>query len=368
MLRAVLPILVLGLTALAGCGSPSNKPPTSDCELEPVLCDPEHYLATHHCIANDIRPRIYAPDTPGPDTPAAPWVQGAYWTYRLTVGSSSQSSTLVYYDDADFINGQPAHYLVGTSTRAEALDHAFYSTNPMLGRIHRSLYSPHERGVHADMFHFPLCAGSTWTTNFYGKTFDLTATPQTIPIPSGQDPLGFSITGTANDGASLRLFYSPQVKWFSDLELHRTDGPDVRMLLEATGTGRTGRYEFLRAQQDEIVDLAKVAADGTTVTRENGGEGPYDSIGLLLEARRSTGNGKVEVHVRDPAGTSRACVGFAGSGLTGTTTCPAGPLKIEVPYVEGDWKITVEKGLLDSATQVQGEALLVSLYDRGGNV
>src|SRR5687767_2544055 len=312
--------LALSSLALAGCGETTGDGPPAEgeCTLEPVLCDPEHYLANHHCIVNDVRPRVYAPDTPGPDTVADPWKQGDWWTYRLSIDGEAHETTLVYYEDIDFDSGGNAqHYLVGTSSPQEALDHALFSVNPMLGRIHRTLYSPHESGLHADMFNFPLCDGATWVTGFYGTTFDLVARPSLLELPRGRtDPLGFSINGASGDGSSLRHTYSPAAKWFTLLELDRADGLSVRMELLDSGSGKTGTYHFLRAQKDEALDLGAIT-DPAVVGRTDGGEGPYTTLGLWVDAQRSAGSGRIEVHLRNPAGQSVACVGFDGGGAVG---------------------------------------------------
>lgn len=370
--RALAVLLLVSSVALAGCGDSSDPPaPESDCTLEPVLCDPEHYLASHHCIVNDVRPRVYAPDTPGPDSSADPWKQGDWWTYRLTIDGAARETTLVYYEDIDFDSGGRAqHYLVGTSSPDEALDHALFSVNPMLGRIHRTLYSPHESGLHADMFNFPLCEGATWVSGFYDTTFDLAARQTALDLPRGQmDPLGFSIDGTSGDGSTLRHTYSPSAKWFTRIDLARADGLSVRMELLDFGSGKTGTYHFLRAQQDEVLDLAAIT-DPVVVGRTDGGEGPYNTLGIWVDAQRSAGNGRVEIHLRNPAGQSVACVGFDGQGLGGDSPCPASPLKVQVPYQAGEWTVTVDRplGALDSTTQVAGEMRVVSIYDRSGSV
>ncbi len=358
-------------TFLAGC---SDKPapdvtPDDSCTLEPALCDPENYLATHYCLVNDVRPRVYAPDTGGPDAPADPWTQGDYWTYHVQAGERSFVSTLVYYDDADIAQGIPQHYLVGSASADEAFDHALFSINPMLGRIHRALYSPHEAGLHADMFSFPLCEGSTWTTGFYDTTFEMTAHRATVQLPGGaKDALGFRIDGTSVDGSTLTLHYSPVANWFTTLHLRRADGLRVSMDLTDSGSGKQGTYYFLRAQNDELLDVAKITNNGAVVGREDGGEGPYQSIGVWMDVQRSAGSGKVEVHLRDPTGLSRACVGIAGAGPVGQTNCFTNPLKVAVPYAAGDWTVTVEKEPLDFQTQATGEVRLVSIYDRSGTV
>lgn len=371
--RVVAMLLLLASLALAGCGEKSpDAPPAEDgCDLEPVLCDPEHYLASHHCIVNDVRPRVYAPDTPGPDSVADPWVQGDWWTYRLTLDGQAHDTTLVYYEDIDFDSGGRAqHYLVGTASPEEALDHALFSVNPMLGRIHRTLYSPHESGLHADMFNFPLCQGATWVSGFYGTTFDLVARQGPVDLPGGAtDPLGFTITGVSGDGSTLLHTYSPRAKWFTLIELDRADGLELRMELVDHGSGKAGTYHFLRAQKDEVLDLGAIT-DPVIVGREDGGEGPYTTVGVWIDAQRTAGTGRIEVHLRNPAGQSMACIGFDGQGLGGDSPCPASPLKAQVPYQAGEWTVTVDRplGALDTSTQVGGEMRIVSIYDRSGSV
>lgn len=366
-------VVLFASLALAGCSDGKGDAATgAECALEPVLCDPEHFLANHHCIVADVRPRVYAPDTPGPDTSADPWTAGDWWSYRLTLDGVAHTTTLVYYEDIDFDGaGRAQHYLVGTSSAEEALDHALFSVNPMLGRIHRTLYSPHESGLHADMFNFPLCQGSAWTTGFYDTTFDLVARPEALPLPGGRsDALGFTIQGTSPDGSTLTHTYSPAAKWFTRIDLDRADGLRVDMELLDFGSGKSGLYHFLRAQKDETLDVGAIGQSPAIVGREDGGEGPYTSLGVWVEAQRQ-GSGKVEILLKDPAGAVRACIGFAGQGLGGGLRpgCTAGGLlKTQVPYQAGDWTVSVEKSLLDSATSVSGQMRIVSIYDRSGTV
>jgi hypothetical protein len=373
-LLAVLALLVpVGLAGCAGDeGGAGGAATEEQCDLEPVLCDPEHYLATHHCITSGTRPRVYAPDTPGPDTAADPWKPGDYWTYRLTIDGRSHETTLVYYDDIDIDPaGRAQHYLVGTPSAAEAQEHALHSVNPMLGRIHRTLYSPHESGLHADMFNFPLCEASVWTTEFYGTTFDLVATRTTLTLPDGRtDPLGFTMRGTSGDGSTLTHTYSPLAKWFTRIDIDRADGLKVDMELLASGSGKSGQYHFLRAQKDEVLDLGAIGSTPAIVNREDGGEGPYTTVGIATAATRE-GSGKVEILLRDPSGAVRACTGFAGQGVGGGLRAgcvEGGRLETQVPYQAGDWTVAVERPLLDQSTRVRGEMILVSIYDRSGTV
>ena len=188
MSRWVLLLLVTAL--LAGCaddGGQDEVPTSAECIEQGLTLDADHPDGPqcveppfetrefedpgHHCVVTKQRDRVHAPDLVG-----TPWQLGQFWEYSLNVdGADLPATRLVYYDDQDFDgNGVPQHYMVGTPTRDEALRHALFSENPMIGRVHRQLYSPHESGDHADMFHFPLCEGSSWTTVFYGEQFTLT--------------------------------------------------------------------------------------------------------------------------------------------------------------------------------------------------
>lgn len=365
MPRPFLLSLLLWGVALAGCER-APDPVEEDCP-DQALCDLEERFADHFCVAQDVRPRVYAPDTGGPDTEADPWVLGDWWTHEMSVDGRSEGTTkLVYFEDQDLASdGTPLHYMVGTTEREEALEKAMFGVNPVIGRVHRTLYSPHESGVHADMFHFPLCEGSTWETTFFDTRFTMAARQETVEVPGGEDPMGFRITGTGG-GASIEIVYSPRVKWFTGIAVQRPDAVDVSLALEATGQGHQGEVHFLRGQKDEVFDLAERPAE-TTLPRAPGGEGAYDTLGVFLDVARTSGDGRVEVHVRDPDGTSVACVGIAGPDLLGDTDCPAAPLMLEVPWVEGDWRLEVVRPLLGDV-EIEGEARLVSIYDRSGRV
>lgn len=354
---------LLFLAGLAGCLDAGPREDPAECD-ERVLCEPEEHFRDHHCERNDVRPRVYAPDTDGPDTDPDPWVVGDFWEYRLVVdGEDLGKSKLAYYGDQD----GGAHYMVGTPTREEALHHAVHSTNPVIGRVHRTLYSPHEAGDHADMFFFPLCQGSAWRDTFFGVRFDFTANRQTLTLPDGStDPLGFVIRGTASDGSTVEHTYSPRVKWFTRIDLDRADGSTVEMTLTDTGGGYEGPAHFLRGQQDEVVDLgAFPRSQDIVVPRGDGGEGPYDRVGISIDARRATGTGRAEVQALDPDGTVVACVGFSGSSPGGSSPCPDQPVLTEARYRPGDWTVRIQYGVLSDA-RLDGEVRIVSIYDRSG--
>ncbi len=357
-MRTLLLVALLTATVLAGC---ADDPSEEECDEDIVLCDPEQYFGDHYCEQNDVRPRIYAPDTAGPDRPADPWVIGDAWTYDLRIDGDDLGETqLIYYG----IQDQGAHYMVGTPTREEALQHAVFSTNPVIGRVHKTLYSPHESGAHADMFQFPLCQGSTWTDTFFDTAFTFTVSRQTISLPDGRvDDLAFRIDGTATDGSTVTHTYSPMAKWFTRIDLDRADGTTVTMQLTDIDRVTSGSAFFLRGQKDLV---HSIDSDGTGSSFQPfGREGDYNTIGISIDVERTEGDGRVEIHVVGPDGESVACVGFDGSGINGGSDCPAGPLLTEVPYIPGDWEIqTLRPALSGGPTTVTGEVRVVSIQDR----
>jgi hypothetical protein len=342
----ILAALALVSVVFAGCSEPAE--PVVD-DPDAALDDPDSYYADHYCVQNGLD-YVTAPDANG-----FPWAIGDWWEYSLNVNGENLGKTkLIYYEDQDFQDGVPKHYMVGTPTRDEALQHALFGNNPAIGRIHRVLYSPHESGDHADMFNFPLCAGNSWTTNFYGTAF-------TYKVSKTGDM--FTMTGTASDGSTASHTFDPENKWFTKIRVDRADGFKVRMDLTATGAGNLNDAFFLRGQKDEIIDVAQIQGE-LMLPRENGNDGTYGTIGIAMDFSRETGTNRVELHLRNPAGSTVACVGFDGEGLVADPTdCDAPGIVTEVDFEAGNWELAIVQGGLGGAT-VTGEVRVVSIYDR----
>jgi hypothetical protein len=335
--------------------------------IEPPFVIEQFEDANHYCVVNQQRDRVHAPDLVG-----NPWTLGQFWNFRLVVDGDDLGVTkLVYYADQDFSGDVPQHYMVGTPTREEALHHALNGENPMIGRVHRVLYSPHESGDHADMFHFPLCAGSEWTTKFYGETFTLNAQAANITVPGkGQSP-GFLIQGTSSEGGKLSLSYSPEAQWFTFINLTRADGGTVLMNLEEVGQGYRGDAFFLRGQQDEFTFMsgtapatpAMAALETMTINREDGGDGPYDTIGLDF-VYGLQGAGAMRFEIVDPTG----AVAFTDD-VTATSGSNFSGQVLEIPYQAGDWTISLTGAGADPELAfVFAHLNMVSIYDRSASV
>lgn len=379
--------------ALAGCADdgegPGDGPTSAECleqglilnatagpDGAPACVQPPFEIRDfedprHHCVVSQQRDRVHAPDLVGD-----PWILGQYWDFSLAVDGEDLGTTrLVYYDDQDFDGDVPQHYMVGTPTRDEALRHAIFGENPMIGRVHRILYSPHESGDHADMFHFPLCDGSSWTTVFYGETFTLQA--REIPVPDARlGPVSggraFQIAGTSADGGSLTLTYSTEAQWFTFIDLDRAGGGTVDLQLQEVGTGYQGEAFFLRGQNDETVGFGGVALPvaaiavpevaSATIERADGDEGPYDTLALHIVARLN-GSGLANVTVTAPDGTDAYAALITGAG--GSVLLDD---VLEVPFQTGTWTVDMEGLAAGEGAAATVIVTTVSIYDRSGSV
>lgn len=360
MSKLIVTALLL-VVVFAGCVNKDSKTQTEpECEDE-ALCDLDAYLKDHYCVKNDL-PRVYAPDVPDAAGKTAPWRQGDWWEYRLSYDGIDHGRTkLIYYDD------QGEEYMVGTPTFQQALEAAVLSTNPVIGRVHQTLYSPHESGAHVNMFSFPLCDGHQWTDTFFATKFDFTAKAVTLTLPGGVTDAGYEITGRAADGSKIVHTYSPKVKWFTQIDLDRADGLSVDMDMTGYGSGQSGNAYFLRGQKDESLPIQRTSTTSSNfVDRAGGSEGIYDHLGASLDFTRHGGNGKVELQLIGPDGVQYACVGMAGDGINGATTCPAPPLVVSVPFQEGRWEVRLAMPLV--GTEASADVQVASIYDRSGSV
>lgn len=377
-MRSLLIALFLSTIALAGCtGGNGGGPITSaDCleqglvlgtdeNGEPVCVEPPFVIEDfedpdHYCVVNERRDRLHAPDLVGD-----PWEIGQSWTYSLDVDGNTSTTQMIYYADQDVGAELPLHYMVGTPTRAEALEQAIHSVNPMIGRVHSVLYSPHESGDHADMFHFPLCEGSSWQTIFYGETFTLTA------AKDGSDRR-YTITGTSGEGSTLRIDYDADVQWFTLIDLDRADGQTVTMDLQDTDGGATGEAFFLRGQKDFHGEIAAesllpgvtVAQEMLPFEREDGGAGPYDTIGVHWVGTLS-GTGTATLALVAPDG---SIVESQEHQLQGESVQIDD--MFEVDFQTGEWNVELDLFAASPGGEVTGDIVVdaVSIYDQSCTV
>ena len=172
------------------------------------------------------------------------WNVGESWTISFKdAGGRARTTTLVNFANNTF--NDPNHFWLGVSDRNEALRHVFFDDNPFLGRIHWVVLAPHEKGMHASMYEWPLGEGSRWTSPLLlGK--------RDVSLEASAGPGGrILVQGEARaDGSRFAYDYDPQTRWFRTLSITQADGSPY---LDATVTdhkpsGAKGTYHFLRGR------------------------------------------------------------------------------------------------------------------------
>jgi len=173
----------------------------------------------------------------------APWWQlGESWTIRFSEnGASPRTTTLVNFGNNTF--GDPEHFWLGITDRAESLEHVFFEVNPFLGRIHWIILAPHEHGMHATMYSWPLKAGQQWNGALLGRDWTQLTT-------SAEEDGTFTIRGhSPATGETISYDYDPQTHWFNELHIADASGaPVLDATVTAHATGATGTYHFLRGR------------------------------------------------------------------------------------------------------------------------
>lgn len=240
-LRHLAPILIL---AIAGCATPSPAP------------------------EGEGTPRLSLP---------APWWElGESWTMEIEQpGRPTRTTTLVNFANDTF--GDPAHFWLGVRDRNEALSHVFFDDDPFLGRIHWELLAPHEKGMHAAMYDWPLEDGRSWTSPLLLGKEDLVVTARARPDGT------FAITGEARaDGASFEYDHDPATRWFRHLTIREADGSlRLRADVIAHGTGEQGTFWFLRGRDYLDSKGGRTGEEQTFTVKEEGAT----SIAFLLDVR-----------------------------------------------------------------------------------
>ena len=168
------------------------------------------------------------------------WPLGKWWNITLQRGTNPVQK----FDLVNFWNDtETSHFWVGVENRAIALDHALHDNNPLLGRIHHGLLTPHEKGMHAHgMYTFPILAGEEFDGLMFDREWSLKAA-------NGTKPGTLAFTGTATDGAKIKYDYDPAYMWFTFIEIKNPDGTlDMRADVGNHGLGKHGTFYFLRGR------------------------------------------------------------------------------------------------------------------------
>lgn len=204
-------------------------------------------------------------DAPGPGetTPTASfldiqsnlpeWNLGQGWTYRVErPGLPTETFKMIVAEDRGDL------WVVASNNRTQAVNHAVYSTNPMLGRIGKETLSPFQSGEPAEMYQFPLTDGQTWQATFFGQamTFkavyagdiDSTQVNTARNLPKRID--GFRITATGG-GVTVTYDYVEAIEWFTAFEVRKNGEREIRLSLADFESAYKGSYFFYRGAPDD---------------------------------------------------------------------------------------------------------------------
>lgn len=293
------------------------------------------------------------PPGPGPSAPPAPpqalvaeapwWALGDAYTVRIEKpGAAATTWRMVnMWNDTE-----TDHFWLGVADRAQALDMALFDTNPFMGRIHHHILTPHERGMHAAMYSFPLEDGKRWNGFYYGRNWSFLAEEAQLDTPLGRDR-GFAITAEDRDGAGHRLTldYSPRLKWLTSMrEVDRSGQPVLTLTVTAYERGATGTYTFLRG-----LDFYR-GPSGLAGTHEEKFKVSEQADGLAFYVK-ATAQGPLEIQLVDPAGQVRKRVAAATGGQATFFDEVGAP-------TQGEWKVRYV-----TTSTVQGQVFVIGLLD-----
>lgn len=331
--RPIQLLLLLLVSALAGCAEPPADPPPDDAQGTPSPA-PDDDAELERLKADSGR--------------YVSWNLSDHWVYDMEVrGFEASESRLVLYEEFG------PEYQIGAETYDEALHQALFGVNPLLGRVHKGLLSPHNRGEHAFMFPFhqgdTIRDGAEWTTTFYGRQIAFRADfDEAIPTPNGTAP-GYRIEGyDPNSEFQIAHSYVRSAKWFTYLTVTDEDGLVLDLGLTDVGTGYRGDAHFIRSSTlfdrtlgNETVPLASdtfdVSADLVDRYRVEG-FGIYTDIQpghgtfARLVIKDPDGEEIFEATQEDPAGATVIWPdGMKPEGeLTGRPQWPPGEYTIEL--------------------------------------
>ncbi|HVL47627.1 MAG TPA: hypothetical protein VM889_03635 [Candidatus Thermoplasmatota archaeon] len=255
-------LVLLSATVLAGCAAPAG----SDAGKGPAKVDD--------------------------GTVEAPWWPvGAWWDLRFTRESKVEHVRL-----ANFWNDSETHHFwLGVSNRAVAMDHALHDTNPLLGRIHWNILTPHQKGIHAHgMYNFPVKPGD----QFGGLMFDH---EWSMKASAGEKKGALRFEGTATDGSKIQYDYDPDLQWFSFVEIKDRAGK-LKLRVDVTdhGEGAKGAFYFLRGRDYYEGPKQQGTHDETFEVKEE--EIPHKSLAIKI---RGAASGILRLDFIDPSGAMR---------------------------------------------------------------
>jgi hypothetical protein len=184
------------------------------------------------------------------------WQVSEYWKYSVKYDNFAQTEiNLVCYDIS---NG---NYYIGTDSRDQALIHAVYNVNPMLGRQTTTNLDVYENGESKQMYAFPLKDGARWQNTLFERELNVKAT-------HNEHTNGFEITAQDENGFTLEYNYMPEVNWFSEFRIIDETGQIIYELeLLDHGYDYEGPTYFMRAR--DLFDSTSTIIDNPVYEVDN---------------------------------------------------------------------------------------------------
>lgn len=231
-------------------------------------------------------------------SPLPEWNRGQGWTYAVErPGEATETFKMMVAEDREDL------WVVASDDRDQAINHAVYSTNPMLGRVGKETLAPFQSGAPVKMYQFPLTDGKTWTGSFFGTEMafraeyvgdiDASAINAARNFPKTLD--GFRITATGG-GQKVEYDYVEAIEWFTSFQLIEADGTkSVQLTLKDIESAYKGAYFFYRGAPDSV-SLVKEkqvtnANPGTSETSDvTVPDGFKDFVGVGVVYVGKTGN------------------------------------------------------------------------------
>lgn len=288
------------------------------------------------------------------------WTLGQGWTYIVELpGKETYTFEMMVAEDREDL------WVVASNNRTQAIHHAVYSTNPMLGRISKTTLSPYQSGAPARMFDFDLTDGKTWRALFFGEEMTFTAhyagDIDVRRVPSGhglgQFAEGFRITAIGGTGQRVFYDYVEAVEWFTTFELKDKDGnTQIRLTLIDLESNYRGPYFFYRAK-DALVRTATPQNPPMPETFD--APVPEDSkdlvaLGVIYVGRSGTPPPNANVTLKKPNGEVQWSQTFSSGTQVDVLRDFAG--------VAGTWKVEV---LMAGSAQVELRVVGVKKFAEG---
>lgn len=286
------------------------------------------------------------------------WNLGQSWTYQVEVpGKPTRTFKMIVAED----RREDRLWVVATNDREQAVHHAIYSTNPMLGRIGKDTLAPFQSGAPVKMFQFPLTDGKSWQALFFDETMafdveyagdiDASAINSARNLPKRVD--GFRITATGPSGAEVRYDYVEAVEWFTSFEIVDKNGDrEIKLTLSDFESGYKGSYYFYRGAKDSESLMQAIKHEGapSTVTYDANipdGFKDFVGVGILYVGKSSIPGPSVTFTLRDPGGATKWEQTVSGAREVHV-------LK-DVPGTAGKWSVaTTQQGTFDAELRVFG--------------